>query len=358
WFNLINKVNRYLLAYLYSTSLQNPNPKIKLPKFTTNTREYSWKIALCTLGAEWAHKLFNHPDDLEALLDYFNKDINSYHEWNTPIDRVENVMKGYSLLYLVELTGEDKYINAAHHIADSLLSHPRTSGESLPYLSQSNEILVDTLAMICPFLARYSKLFNNSEALNLCLTQLISFIQNNVDKNTRLPYHGYYSDGPKCLGLHGWGRGTGWYMLGLIDTILELPNDHPDLNFLIKTYIATAYSLRIFQRPDGHWNWAIPHERDRFDSSTTSLLGYCLQRGLIHRIIGNMYQITVDRAIQAIVRVTRSDGVLDGSLAECRGLGKYPQNYGPQLWLQGSATAFTALYLSTNIRSQDHLSQR
>jgi unsaturated rhamnogalacturonyl hydrolase len=309
--------------------------------------ESSWKIALSALGAEWAYRLHSNPEDLTALKSLFARYIDQYGHWLTPIHKVEYAMKGHTLLYLAQLTNEPHYRQAVNQLVKSLLTtHPRTSDKSLPYDIQTEAILVDTLAMICPFLARYARQYGNTEAVEVSVNQLKQFIRQNVDEESKLPYHGYYANGPKRLGLHAWGRGTGWYMLGLIDTLLEIPREHPDYVELLDAYRAAANSLRHFQRKDGQWNWAILHNMDVADSSTTSLIGYSILRGIQGGVLNELYYPVIEAAIQALVHVTRADGVLDGSLAECRGLGKYPQRYQPTLWLQGAATAFAALYLT------------
>ena len=347
WFQLISSVNRLILSYESNSALVR---KANVSRWLVSSgaeAENSWKIALCALGAECAHQAIRNSNDLAALEKRFDRNIDSLGNWKTPIDKVDHAMMGYSLLYLAKETDAPRYRKAADQLVELLLvEYPRVSDGSLPYNLGSGEVLVDTLGMICPFLARYSNQYGNLEALRLSLGQLQQFILNNVDTDTHLPYHGYYSDGPKRLGAHGWGRGTGWYMLGLIDTIVEMPKGHPDRSMLLEAYRAAANSLRIFQRGDGHWNWAILHREDMFDSSTTSMVGYSLLRGVQAGILDQSYRPVILSALSALVYSTRSDGLLQGSLAECRGIGKYPQSYGPQIWLQGSATAFGALYIA------------
>jgi unsaturated rhamnogalacturonyl hydrolase len=347
WVQLINSVNRALL--LHSNGAKEAHTNNTLWQTEVDFKDIcSWKIALSVWGAEWAHRVNGHPDDLAALESLFARNIDQQGNWLTPINWVDHSMKGYSLLYLAQLTNDWRYQKAADYLVEALLEgHPRVSDGSLPYRPQGQAILVDTLGMICPFLARYSNQFKNLDALGVSINQLVQFILNNIDSDTHLPYHGYYADGPKRLGMHAWGRGTGWYMIGLIETLVEMPKKHPHYTFLLEAYVAAARSLRKFQRPDGHWNWAILHKSDSFDSSTTSLVGYSMMRGIQVGLLDRSFWDVVKMAIQALVSVTRSDGLLDGALGECHGLGKYPQNYGPSPWLQGIATAFAVLYTST-----------
>jgi unsaturated rhamnogalacturonyl hydrolase len=356
WFHLIAAVNR---AQLVSPPVRQLHRQsgvsglawldARFSHWLAGTRsryESLWTVALNALGAEWAHRLTGDPEDLAALREMFERNLDSQGRWLTPTDRVDYAMKGYSLIYLAQVTDEPRLQNAADHLTRALLEdHPRARDGSLPYEHQSQAILVDALAMICPYLARYWAWRGEAEALSVCTNQLLQFVRNNVDGETHLPYHGYYAGGPRRLGMHGWGRGTGWYLLALIDTLAEMPEEHPDCPELHEAFVAAARSLLYLQRDDGHWSWGVLHRIDRPDSSATSLIGYGLARGVVAGILDDRFRPAIEAAVGALLTVTRSDGLLDGSSGECRGLGKYPQIYGPQPWLQGAAIAFSALYL-------------
>lgn len=353
WFHLIRGANR--------TQLLHPNVgrrrRVRL-MMTLRERlpgrhgqaDHIWTTALSALGVEWSHRTTADPDDLAALERFFGQMLDPSGRWLMPIDKVDHAMKGYSLLYLAKVTKDSRYSEAAHELAASLLSRqPRAPDGCMYYHQASGAILVDTLAMICPFLARYANQYGQTEAMQLSTLQLVQYVRTNMDPGTHLPYHGYYADGPSRLGLHGWGRGTGWYMMGLVDTLAEISPEQDGYSELAGAYTAAAESLLQFQRPDGHWNWAIPHRSARYDSSTTSLLAYGLARGCQIGLLGASFQSSIESAMDALVRVTRPDGLLEGGSAECRDLGQYPQHYGPRLWLQGSATAFAALYFAPQL---------
>ena len=96
------------------------------------------------------------------------------------------------------------------------------------------------------------------------------------------------------------------------------------------------------QQSNGHWSWAVLQRLEPFDSSTTAMIGYSLIRAFQGRLLGEEIVLPIEKAIDGFTRITRQGGILDHSLAECRGLGKYPQSYGPAPWLQGFGSAFVA----------------
>ncbi len=314
---------------------------------STPEHEHDWTVALNALGAEAAHRWRNDAASLDALRRFYDRCIDADGAWITPVRTIAHCAKGYALAYLAAATGEARYDRALDGLAGFLLrEHPKVAEGTLPWLPHGEELLVDTLGLACPLLARYARRTGRAEARDLAKRQLAAFVTANVDDDTHLPYHGYYSDGPRRLGLHGWGRGTGWYLVGLADALLELDRDDEGFASLLGAYRSAADCLRGLQRSDGHWAWAVLHRGADLDSSATSLIGYALLRGVRGGLLDDTILTTVDGAIAALISATRSDGLVDHSSAECRGLGRYPREYGPRPWLQGSATALGALYLA------------
>jgi len=351
WFNRIRTLNRRMLIHSSSAKVREIRPpftqylRILASRCFRRPVRASWIRATNALGAIYAHRSLGSSEDMEALRTFLDQHIDAQGTWKITPRGVDDAMKGYSFLYLAEVTGEARYRNAAHWLTDYLITtYPKASDGSLLYFPSVDIVLVDMLGMVCPFLTRYGSLYGHSASLEMSACQVLQFIQQNVDADTHLPYHGYYPNGPKRLGMQGWGRGTGWYMLGLVDTLVDLPKYHPASSTILDAYQMCAAALRKFQRPDGHWSWAIPLRKAPYDSSATAFLGYSLMRGLQAGLLDPSYFKVIKSAIEALMAVTSPNGLLDGSMAECLGVGLYPAVFGPQPWLQGMACALAALW--------------
>lgn len=312
---------------------------------------HNWTTALNLIGAEYMHRVRGQSADLAAMHWAFDQRIDRAGRWTRPINSVRHAMQGYPLLYLVQCTGDRRYGAAADALADMLKQLPRAADGSLLYSPESNEVLVDTLAMACPFLARHARMTGDSTSRDLAVRQLERFVEWNLDDETDMPFHGYVAGGARRLGLLAWGRGVGWYLLGLVDTLAELQPDDPSYATLRDALQSAIAKLIKHQRSDGNWNWAILQPSAPPDSSTTALVGYACRRA---QSIGiEALESCTARALEALKMATLSNGQIDGGLGECRGLGIYPQMYSPQPWLQGTATAFGAIMMQPPVKVEN-----
>jgi rhamnogalacturonyl hydrolase YesR len=277
------------------------------------------------------------------LTEFFDARVDAEGQWRSPIVSSPQIMQGYALCSLFVQRPEERYKMALFKLFDFLETHKKMSNGCLPYTQTSEELFVDSLGIICPFLAAFGKVFANQRSVEVALHQIDCFLARNVDEVSRLPYHAYYADGFARLGLQGWGRGTGWYMIGLIDTMLELPADHVAIPRLRDAFVSAAATLRSRQRSDGHWTWSILSRSGPADSSATSFIGYALMRAISGGVLDEDYLDVVMRAVSALMRVTRPDGRVTGSSGEAKGLGDYVGFYGPQPWLQASTASLGLL---------------
>jgi unsaturated rhamnogalacturonyl hydrolase len=305
-----------------------------------------WPRALQLLALCAEHEASGRPKLLDDLAEQMTRLVTAEGQWLVPPRGVGQALGAYSLLYLWQRRPTAEAGTALRAMAQFLVAeHRRAEDGCLTYAAGSDELLVDTLGMACPFLAFYGRCFADAAATELATRQLLCFIAHEIDVDSALPYHGYRAGGPHRLGLQGWGRGVGWFVIGLADTIIELAADHPARPALLATLERTARSLQRWQRPDGHWSWVVVMPWARRDTSVTAFCGYGLTRALAHGLLPASIRPVLERAAAALQRDTTAAGEVLGSSGECRGLGDYSMLIGPpQPWCQGAAAAFAALW--------------
>lgn len=297
-----------------------------------------WYHACDTLALVSAHRN-GLPEALTVLSRILDRQMRGDGYLTQSLSQPWQVMGGYALSYAAEnCTDGERYRPALERLFDTIRRCEKAENGSIPYAAGTKEIYVDTIGMVCPFLAKYARVANNPEALAICRLQITEFFKHNVDSDTGLPFHTYYYPGPTKLGAHGWGRGVGWYLLGLVDVFSELEDD--DLKRTIVSYISRlADTLRLFQKHSGNWSAIISLPSTKDDLSATAFCAYGLARAVQLNILDESYLPTLYKAFDAIAARTSSDGQVQGASAEAYGPGDYGHTFGSQPWSNGIAAA-------------------
>lgn len=196
----------------------------------------------------------------------------------------------------------------------------------------SDERYVDTIGLVCPFLARYGRIYGKSEYIDLAVNQLEAFIKYGLDSQSGLPNHAYSVKTKLPLGVYGWGRGAGWYTLGLIDTYQELP-ECPARQQLKEQIKKTADQYLRFQRDDGGFGHIL-QLREGYDSSATAALAY-FYKSCANVFHSPTYAEVSKKCINKLKSVTRITGAVDWCQGDTKGIGVFSQTYDVMPFAQG-----------------------
>jgi unsaturated rhamnogalacturonyl hydrolase len=312
-----------------------------------NALSYSAPDAMLAKAIVIADSTMANPEYLQALREYYDHFVDKTGNLKRPIKNLDVALHGEALIYLAQRTGDSRYHHAASQLAQYLLTRTVTEGASLAYRPQyiGGVRLADALGMTAPFLAQYGALYNNADATALAVSQLREFIQYGIESRSGLPFHGYNPDkNYSPVGLIGWGRGAGWYALGIIDTIRWLPRENRERKELEASASRLAQTVRFFQNNAGGWD-AILNAPSSFDSSATAMLAYFLRRALDEGIIDASYNDSENRAVAALKQHTRIDGTVDFSQGDRMGLDRGSQHFGPTPYAQGMTFAVMSLVM-------------
>lgn len=289
---------------------------------------------------------------LARLTEYADALLTPQGDWRAHLESPPQALDGYNLLMLHRLAPSPRYANGLKAMANHFVNNCPRLGGCLPYSRDGKLMLVDTLGMLCPFLAAYGRDFNDRQAIDLAKNQLRDFIDHNLDPASHLPFHGYFATGPYRLGAHGWGRGVGWYMIGFADTLIELDPVDDGYVELKQALLHAVHSLQDTQRSDGNWGWVTVLPETQSDTSVASFCGYALARAKRANLISDDFDSMIVQALSALEAASAADGTVGNSSGECRGLTDYSRNFGAQPWVQGTAAAF-AIEITEKVRD-DH----
>lgn len=323
-----NKLRLYIIILFASLSA------ILIPSFA-NTEESPFSLAItryemkrCPGGLgidyqyskKWQYSVFT---ELEAMLnanDYNmqgnNSEIVSYvigyldqlvesdgtiYKYKITDYNLDNVKGGTLLLYAYDLTGDEKYLTAAHTLWSQLKGQPTTSDGGYwhkniyPY-----QMWLDGLFMAEPFAARYARRFLSGQELEDAFTHIVKqftlVTTHTYDAVTGLYRHGwdekkvqFWADKATGQSAHAWGRAMGWTFMAIPYVMEQMPADHPKRSELEDLFRKMASSVISAQDPaTGLW-WQVldcPGKKGNYLEATAStMFVYTMLRGYRMKIL-------------------------------------------------------------------------
>lgn len=245
-------------------------------------------------------------------------------DWVSFIDRVDGAFLAYSIL-------SNPYIDAdfikpaIKATADMLLDEYDNHG-SVPYSKNADHRYVDTVGLVCPFLVKYSLVYNDKKALEAAVALIEEYEKLGLHSSFKTPVHCFDVKTKAPLGLYSWGRGCGWWAVGLAESFRIL--NETDENSFVKEKIVILKNLLSFsavmvkyQSENGAFDRNI-FAHSGADSSATSMIAYMLAfAGELSK--NDTFTQSARKAMDYIFSVTRRDGTVDYSQGDTMGIGFY-----------------------------------
>lgn len=275
----------------------------------------------------------------ECTSDWAKKEVEKWKKqifdengmWKKNIDKVDFSMLGYAALLVEEDT--NKIRPAMENIINMLEKNLCPDG--LISYSQGKESVirfVDTLGMVCPFLALYGRIYQEKKYLNLAVEQIRKFRKIGLYTGSQLPCHAVNIENQKPLGIYGWGRGTVWYIIALVDTFRELPEGCVKRE--VKQWICEAAEEYLtYQKEDGSF-YTILQGAGQYDSSVTAGMAY-FYRSCAEIFENQEYKKIAERCITRIMKVTMKNGAIDQCQGDTHGIGIFSQVFDIMPFVQG-----------------------
>lgn len=325
-----NCAKKWLLAPPVVSAVDESEYRLvkKLKSQGPNSTIQSWQNAGLALGLQSAA---NTPQEKELLRKWEQKLLNSDGTWKTPLKKVDWAMLGYALLKQTVCPNERK--PAADQVLrvlwdnlceDGMISYSQGKASTIRF--------VDTLGMVCPFLAIYGRLYNEPEIAAMAVKQIEMFRKTGLYEKANLPCHAYDAESKLPLGIYGWGRGTAWYTIALVDTWRELPegSDKKKLQAWIKE---AAESYIRYQKPDGAF-YTILQGGGQYDSSVTAAMAY------FYHVCASIfdddnYADISHKCLKRLMLVTMRDGAVDQCQGDTHGIGIFSQSFDIMPFVQG-----------------------
>jgi len=288
----------------------------------SNSALQSWQEAALLLGLSESLKCNDDPQVKEKILKYLNSKFDSTGHWKSKPENVDAAMLAYAVMK-IDFIDSNKYKNAMDYTWGLIQNHVGQDDTVMYRKSMRKYRYVDTVGFICPFLIAYGLKYERKECIDLAIKQIKEYENHGLQGTHKIPSHAYEINYKIPLGLYGWGRGLGWFAIGLIDAWNELPEDHKyklDLEQSVKQF---AKAVIMFQQENGAWNWTVTRSECRSDSSATATLGWFLLNAAKINEISEQCIVGTQKALDFLMKVTKRNGEIDFSQGDTKDIGVY-----------------------------------
>lgn len=294
----------------------------------------SWQKASLLLGLDQYVVKNNDAKVKNTIKNFIDSEIDSNGNWKQNPTEIDAIILAYAIVK-VEGLEVQKY-KPAFDYSYNLILNLKGSDGTIAYRKHISDFrFVDTIGFISPFLIRYGTIFNNQEAINLGIKQITEFNKFAMLNEEFIPCHTYNIKSNLPVGLFGWGRGLGWYAIGLIDAWNELSEQHSHKSEMTQLVTKFAQMAMKFQNENGSWNWLILNRQSQADSSTTATLAWFLANAASIPEISDNANSSKEKALNYLQKVTRRSGAIDFSQGDTKGIGVHSQEFDILPFTQG-----------------------
>lgn len=311
--------------------INHPDPDVI--RWGNQDNHFTWQAGYIMFAMEKLWRMTNDSTYLNYIRRYVDQNVDA--DGRVPVftpQALDNFLPGYACLLLYELTGEQRYAQAAETIRRGFDDYPRNAHGIFYHSVNIPQLWVDGVFMGQIFLARYAKTMGHPEDFAEVVRQMQGLIQF-CGRPDGLFYHGWAEQGKsgwsKQEDNHStevWSEGLGWGAVLMADVFDYLPDAQPGREHLMDALRHLCQGLKdcqdsrtglwcqVVDKPDEAGNWN--------ETSGSAMFIYLLQTSINKGYISAAdFQPVVDRAYQGIVRkaVRNSDGGYN--LIDCSSIG-------------------------------------
>lgn len=282
----------------------------------TEKPKWDYKMSLVLFSFEKLYLKTKDKKYLNYIKEYADEMIDSsgnIKKYDVKEYNIDYVNPGKLLFNLYDSTKDNRYQTVIKQLRSQLESQPRTASGGFWHKEiYPNQMWIDGLYMAEPFYTQYTVTYENGKALDDIAKQF-ELVQNHlVDKKTGLVYQAW--DESKQIGWANpetgtsptiWGRGIGWYMMALVETLDYFPKSHPKQKELVGFLNEISKNVVKHKSTSGLWYQVTdkPELKDNFlESSSSAMIIYSLAKGADKGYLPASYKKTAQKSFDAFVK--------------------------------------------------------
>lgn len=254
-----------------------------------------------------------------------------------------------AMLRLRQGGGPGELLDAAVKVADHVIAAPSEDGAYLHELQgYPPMVFVDFIYYAGPYLGQVALSTGDPRYLDAAVQQTLGHLRRLQDPRNGLVDHVY---DPGRGGTNGvaWGRGNGWALLGLVDTLAIVPADHAGREGIERGLRAMLEACLASQDESGMWHTILDDPSSPLESSVAAFFYAAFAKAQRMVLTDSDVLAATTKAWDAIMSKVREDGGFPISMTEWPDwdpLAYYRRPTGINAWGQGCLVRAGAEYLS------------
>ena len=272
---------------------------------------------ICAHEYEWSEQILNQAKELHSATNIFHKsaiagllrlgDLDSCGAMGTAL--LETIRR-----YPQDITTGEKSVLA--RIAEWVTKKQERLPDGTFWRAKQlgGTVWPDDLYMGGVFLVHYGLYTGDQKFIDDAANQIIHQAALEQDEDG-LWFHGYFV-GEKKHAPFKWGRGNGWVMVALVETLSALPETHPLRPQLLDILRKQIEGLKKVQAPDGMWCQVLDQPDLWEETSCTAMFAYGIARAVNRGWIDSTNMAIARRAFSGVVKNITFEGAVSGT---CQG---------------------------------------
>lgn len=182
-------------------------------------------------------------------------------------DHVDHSVFGILPIEIYRQIGDARYLEIGKKSADDQWANPDANG-----LTSQSRFWADDMFMIIELQTQAFRATKNPVYLDRAALEVSAYLDR-IQQPNGLFFH---RDDVKYY----WGRGDGWFAVGMAELLSELPENHPHRARIMEGYKKMMAGLLKYQSPDGMWLQLIDHPEAWPETSGTGMFTFAMATGV------------------------------------------------------------------------------
>ncbi|MDP5201357.1 glycoside hydrolase family 105 protein [Flavobacterium sp. DG2-3] len=278
--------------------------------------KWDYKMGFVLSGFEKLYQKTNNPKYLNYIKEYVDGMIDStgnIKKYDLKEYNIDYLNPGKLLFNLYDVTKDSRYLQIIGRLRNQLESQPRTpSGGFWHKQIYPNQMWIDGLYMAEPFYTQFTVKYEKGKNLDDIAKQF-ELVQNHiVDKKTGLVYQAWdeskeiaWADKQTGTSPTIWGRGIGWYMVALVETLDYFPKSHPKYKVLVGYLNQIANNVNKYKSETGLW-YQVADKPELYgnyvEPSASGMIIYAFAKGANKGYLAASYKATAKKSFDSFVK--------------------------------------------------------